>query len=254
MKKKILCLVMMMVLVFSLSTTALAEDYRGTAGWQVSFDGKKMNTNFASADMTKDVLSILPGDSITLEIALENVADKKTDWYMTNEVLQTLEDSNSSAQGGAYTYILTYLDPAGKETVLYSSEVVGGDTAARAQQEQGLHQASDRLEDFFYLDRLEKGEKSSVRLYVQLDGETQGNAYQDTLAKLQMNFAVEPIHEGTITTYVEKEVIVYTPGINTGDNNPVVLLSAAALVSGLALLILAVVKMRKRNAEKGGQP
>ena len=252
MKKKILCLVMMLVLVFSLSTTALAEDYQGTAGWKVSFDGKKMNTNFASADMTKDVLAILPGDSITLEIGLENAVDKKTDWYMTNEVLQTLEDSNNTAQGGAYTYILTYLDPAGQETILYSSEVVGGESLVRADQEEGLHQASSGLENFFYLDRLEKGEKATIRLYVKLDGETQGNAYQDTLAKLQMNFAVEPINDETITTYVEKEVIVYTPGVNTGDNNPVVLLSVAALVSGLAILLLAVVIMRKRRQE-GGQ-
>lgn len=252
MKNKILCLVMMMVLVFSMPMTALAEDHQGTAGWKVSFDGKKMNTNFASADMTKDVLAILPGDSITLQVNLENVADKKTDWYMTNEVLQTLEDSNNTAQGGAYTYILTYLDPAGQETILYSSEVVGGENLLKTGQKEGLHQATDGLKDFFYLDRLEKGEKATIRLYVQLDGETQGNAYQDTLAKLQMNFAVEPINDETITTYVEKEVIIYTPGINTGDNNPVVLLSVAALVSGLALLLLAVMAMRKRRQE-GGQ-
>lgn len=30
---------------------------------------------------------------------------------------------------------------------------------------------------------------------VALDGETQGNGYQDTLAKLQMNFAVEKVEK-----------------------------------------------------------
>ena len=108
------------------------------------------------------------------------------------------------------------------------------------------------MEDHFYLDRLESGQNASVHLFVGLDGETQGNAYQDTLAKLQMNFAVEPINEGTITNIVEKEVIVYTNGINTGDTNPVVLLSAVSLFSGLALLLLAVMMMRKRRQE-GGQ-
>ena len=56
-----------------------------------------------------------------------NEDKEKTDWYMTNEVLKSLEDSVSVAEGGAYTYILTYKDAAGTETVLYSSEVVGGE-------------------------------------------------------------------------------------------------------------------------------
>ena len=47
------------------------------------------------------------------------------------------------------------------------------------------------LEEFFYLDRLVPGGDGIVTLKVELDGETQGNTYQNTLASLQMNFAVE---------------------------------------------------------------
>ena len=48
-----------------------------------------------------------------------------------------------------------------------------------------------RLMIFFSLDTLEPGENGTVNLTVGLDGESQGNIYQDTLAKLMMNFAVE---------------------------------------------------------------
>ena len=41
------------------------------------------------------------------------------------------------------------------------------------------------------LDTLAKGDKGRITLEVELDGETQGNDYQNTLADLQMNFAVE---------------------------------------------------------------
>ena len=44
------------------------------------------------------------------------------------------------------------------------------------------------MEDYFYLDRLDKNETGTVELEVGLEGETQGNAYQNTLAKLQLNF------------------------------------------------------------------
>ena len=42
--------------------------------------------------------------------------------------------------------------------------------------------------DYFYWDRLDAGEAGKVHLTVALDGETQGNAYQDTLAKASDKF------------------------------------------------------------------
>ena len=235
MKKKILCLAMAMLLMLSMSINVLAEDFVGSNEWTVSFDGDKMNSNFKSAEMTEDILNILPGDSITLQVNLKNTDDEKSDWYMTNEVLQTLEESNDSAEGGAYTYILTYVDPAGGEVVLYSSEVVGGEGS----KEEGLHQATDGLEDYFYLGRLSKNEQAMIRLYVQLDGETQGNAYQDTLAKLQMNFAVEGVTTQTV--------------VKTGDQSPIAMISMAALGCAVVLLVLAILAMhmnRKKGAEQ----
>lgn len=45
---------------------------------------------------------------------------------MTNEVIQTLEDAQSSAEGGAYEYKLTYVGSDNAEKVLYDSSTVGG--------------------------------------------------------------------------------------------------------------------------------
>ena len=235
MKKKILCLAMAMLLMLSMSVNVLAEEFEGSKDWTVSFDGEKMDSNFKSAEMTEDILNIQPGDSITLQVNLKNADEEKADWYMTNQVLQTLEESNDAAEGGAYTYILTYVDPAGGEVVLYSSEVVGGEDA---KDEEGLHQATNGLEDYFYLGRLAKDEQAVIRLYVQLDGETQGNAYQDTLAKLQMNFAVESVGTETV--------------VKTGDQSPIAMISIVALCCALVLLVLAILAMRV-NRKKGAE-
>jgi len=257
MRKRFLCFVTAALLMAAVPLTAYAEDYQGARDWTVSFDGKKMNSNFNSAEMTEDILNIQPGDSITLQVNLKNNSEKKADWYMTNEVLQTLEDSNASAEGGAYTYILTYHDPAGEETVLYSSEVIGGENID-AGKDEGLHQATAGLEDYFYLDRLLVEESAYISLYVQLDGETQGNAYQDTLARLQMNFAVEKVNDETITEYVTQtinktETVVISNVVKTGDESPVVLFSVLLLGCGILLFVLALKVMQNRRGEEEGQ-
>ena len=255
MKKGILCLCMAMVMVLGLPMTANAEHFEGSADWLVSFTGEKMESNFKATDAANEVLTNLqPGDSIDLQVNIENKSTDKTDWYMTNEVVKTLEDSNNSAQGGAYTYILTYKAADGTETVIYSSESVGGENILKTEEAEGLHEATATLENHFYLDRLESGQKASVHLFVGLDGETQGNAYQDTLAKLQMNFAVEKVKVASPTVVkgedkkVEVERVIYA--VKTGDNSPIILYSVLMLVSAGMLLVIVTKQLRDREQSK----
>ena len=100
MKKKILCLVMTLVMTAGAATTAFARDYQGADGWQVTFDGSKMSSNFQDNDVTDEMANIQPGDSIELKVNVMNSDSGSTDWYMTNEVIQTLEDAQQSAAGG----------------------------------------------------------------------------------------------------------------------------------------------------------
>ena len=89
---------------------------------------------------------------------MENTYNADTDWYMANEVLQSLEDSDNSANGGAYSYILNYVNPRGESTLLYSSDSIGGEGDSKGGK--GLHQATSSLEEFFYLERISGGQIS----------------------------------------------------------------------------------------------
>ena len=135
--------------------------------------------------------------------------------------------------------MITYVDSDGKETVLYSSEVVGGEDADSPEGE-GLHQATASLEDYFYIDTLEESEAGVVQLYVAIEGETTGTDYQETLAKLQMNFAVEKAAEGHVITTVK-----------TGDVANLMLYSVLLLISGIVLLLAAMRTVRNRREQKG---
>jgi hypothetical protein len=257
MRKKLLCLAMTLLMVVGSTVTAFAQDYQGSDGWLVDFDGSNMKSNFTSANMNDEMADVQPGDSIELKVEIKNSGSVKTDWYMTNEVIQTLEEASDAANGGAYEYRLTYVNNANVETVLFDSETVGGDN--NADSNTGLHQATESLEDYFYLDRLDKGQSGTVHLWVQVEGETQGNGYQRTLAALQMNFAVEKVAEGTTRNVVNRvtgdnvtRTQVRNP-VKTGDNTKILLFSAIALASGLVLLGLGFysLKRRKSTAEKG---
>lgn len=243
MKKKILCLALTLFMAAGASMTAYAKDYQGKDGWEVEFDGKKLNSNFKTTDVSDETANVQPGDSIELKVQLKNSDSGKTDWYMTNEVVQSLEDAKNDASGGAYEYRLTFVNGQNEEKVLYDSAAVGGSN--ENQNEEGLHQATESLKDYFYLDRIDTGKTGTVHLWIKVEGETQGNGYQQTLAKLQMNFAVEKVAgDGT----VRKNTVVRT--VKTGDTSKVLLLCTIALISGIVLLIFGIISM-KRNRDRG---
>ena len=153
-----------------------------------------MSSNFHDKVWDDDLKGLQPGDFADFSVKIKNDYEDTTDWYMTNEVIDSLEDTrkdDSGLTGGAYSYVLTYKGNQGdsKDIVLYSSELVGGQDVSKGGQ--GLHEATNALDDWFYLDTLKKGEGGTVTLRVGLEGETLGNDYQDTFADVEMKFAVE---------------------------------------------------------------
>ena len=144
--------------------TVHAEDRKGASGWEVTFNGKKMESNFTSANMGDEINAMQPGDSVEFTITIRNTFDGKADWYMKNEVLNSLEDAGDAA-GGAYDYLLTYTDTAGETSTLYSSEKFGGDGRINGV---GLHGATKTLDDYFYLERMGSQDKGMVKLKVAL--------------------------------------------------------------------------------------
>lgn len=241
MKKRCLAFSLIMLLVLASSMTAFAEDRKGASGWEVVFDGQKLSSNFTNANMDDELYNMQPGDSVEVTVTLRNNYSGQTDWYMRNQVLQTLEDAGN-ASGGAYDYLLTYTDTAGEVSTLYSSEKFGGEGRYNGV---GLHGATTSLDDYFYLDRMGNGNTGVVKLKVALDGQTQGNTYQNTLARLQMDFATELVQSAT-----------QVPGngntreaVKTGDQTKIMLYIFLTLAAGLVLLFMAVIRLRRERED-----
>lgn len=260
MKKKWMGLLLACAMALGDGATVCAEHYQGDPGWAVDFTGSGMESNFNTSDINDAIYNLQPGDSIDISVALKNTAGRAADWWMTNKVLKSLEDTQRVAGNGGYTYILTYRPPQGEPETLYSSDTVGGERDGDMDVGEGLHEATESLSEYFYLDTLNSGEQGTISLTVALDGETQGNAYQDTLANLTLNFAVEerkdpvPVNDEGDGDGEEPggETSVRRPP-KTGDDSNLMLYVGLSLGSGLAFLILALHSLYKsKRREEGG--
>lgn len=171
MKKKILSLALTASLAVSMPLAVHGETSYGSSDWKVSFiEGDKMESNFKTSDLDEVIYGMQPGDNVVIELALRNENSSVTDWYMTNKVLQSLEESteNKETGGGAYTYRLQYTDKDGRTKSLFDSDTVGGEGESGAGE--GLHQATNATEEYMYLDTLAKGQGGHISLEVALDG------------------------------------------------------------------------------------
>ncbi len=257
MNRKIISILCLICLVCSISVTAHAGHKETTIGsvW-FNTDGKTMSNDFQKNLTDKNVESALldrlsslqPGDDVTFTINLRNDYSKSTNWYMTSKIVSSLEEG--TARDGAYTYRLWYKNnTSGKETEIFNSNRVGGDSSSGLMEiNKALKEDYDKNgEKYFYLDNLSRGQGGQIFLNIELDGETQGNAYQDRLADLKMNFAVQVAEQSGTTTSTTSS----RSAPKTGDEHNLLPYYIAMIISGLLFLYFALDSYTDRLYKKG---
>jgi len=258
--KRFLSLFMALVMAIALPAVAWAEKIDGGNFTVTYTESGDMTDDYSSSEYISRVSGMQPGDSITFEVTTRHENDTTADWYPTNEVVKSLEDG--VAQGSAYGYLLTYEGPAGSENsrTLYESTRVGGDSS------EGLAEATNALdsEDYLFLDTLRKGQEGKVSLTVTLDGDTESNAYFNTLARVKMAFAVEenvgeddPNNPSSSTTTSTRTTRTTrrrrTVLAKTGDPTSNLPLYLAAVGAGIVCIALAVRTRRSREDDEEEQ-
>lgn len=196
--------------------------------WNVTFNpSNEMVSDYNKQDADNKLKNLQPGDDVNYNVTVKNESDHATDWYMSNEVLRTLEEAGGS--NGAYTYTLSY---NGDE--IYSSSKVGGEGS------NGLTEATTATKDRIFLATLASGESGQVQLRVELDGSTQGNSYMNTLGSLQINFAVEDTVTGRTVTQTDEPGTTPDEGGSIPKTGEIVMniATALALIGGIALMVL----------------
>lgn len=240
MKRKLAALFLVVFVLQCFAVTAYAESFSGSDGMAVTFDGKNLTTNFGEGDIDQPTSAIQPGDDITFTVAVQNRSETDTAFYMTNEVLNSFLQSDDA--GGAYAYRLVY-NSAADQRVIYDSDTVGGDDTA------GLMEINNAYDgEWFYLGNLAANEDGAISLTITLDGETNGNSYQETMAALEMTFAAEPLASPSAPPGSGTPI----PSPHTGDSSHLGLWAVIMAISAAACVALVVVGKKNRR-EDGAQ-
>ena len=251
MKRIIVSLLLILLIVISISASAYAD----AKEWTITFlpngtmDSGGITSKKEGSAFFDDVISNLePGDTEEFKIHIVNSHAQTTRWYMLNEVLASLERSakaGAEIAGGAYTYKLIYAGPgATSGRILFDSSKIGGDDTGVDWNKIGLEEATADLSEYFFLDTLNSKETGTVTLSVHLEGETQGNAYQNTAAQLAMRFAVELANTSPPGSTTRTAV-------KTGDEHNLIPYYVAMVVTGLLFLYFALDAYTDRLYKKG---
>lgn len=241
------------------------------AGGSVVYDGGK---KLKETDPKLEI-PVVPGSTETTEIELRNSTDSSTNWYMSNEVLESIDDAGKSALGAAYTYTLSYRAPDGTDVVIYDSSRVGGSGS------RGLLEVNESLGDggYIFLGNLGKNEAGTVYLTIGLNGESGINHYQTLKGTLQTAFAMEIVPEGggsgggntvrnvkkirELTQLLDStgvplagpdgSLILTTGNPKTGDNSRILLYMLLALTAGIGCAVLGIPMIRgdREEGERG---
>lgn len=231
-----LTLTLMMIICLALPAYATTQSFKGKS----TFDGNKIKSNFNSGEVAQAVSNLQPGDDMKFTVSYTNNYNGETDWYLENEVVKTLEKTKgTNAKNGGYSYELIHTDSNGNRRTLFSNGSIGGEATPDGMQ--GLEQATNALDEWFFLEKLGYKETGKVTLKVALEGETQANDYMDTDGELDLRFAVEVSKSGSGSGGRR---------VNTGDTTMLKLWTAVCLMSAALLFILAA--FSRRRDRKGG--
>ena len=121
MKKRLFVLCMLCILMLSLPMVVCAEDTP-----KATFNGsKEIQYNYDdTANFGDGFVDMMPGETRSQDIILENTSDKTVDFYMRTETLKTFEEVKKTS-GAAYQVMLTVTDPEGTRVIYGGSEEDG---------------------------------------------------------------------------------------------------------------------------------
>ena len=231
---KITTLLLALMTVLMMSQAAFAQDYDGGT---FTFDGNSITNSKAASEIDQAISSLEPGDSMTFTFTYKNSSSDSTEWYLSNEVVKTLEESGG--KNGGYTYeLVNYGKKEGTVTIFRSEAVAGDDSQNPDTADKGLKSATNATKDWLYIDTLASGQSGTTKLTVALDGESQANNYQTTNGQLRIAYSVEKTATGeTVYEHVKGAV-------NTGDETNLIL-TVALFLGSLLLLLLAIMSFRR---------
>jgi len=250
MKKRIKFLCILCIAMLSLPMTVCAEEtpkatFDATTELKYNYDD---TTNFGNA-----FINMMPGETRSQDIILENISNATVDFYMKTEILKTFEEVKQTS-GAAYQVMLSVTDPNGTNIIYGGAEEDGSGRIGA--DDQGLGNLNDSMGDWYKVAELEPRTQAVITLTVSLDGESHTNAYQSAEGTFQFEFKAGYDDRNNVVTIYEQledtiiEQIIYSDVVKTGDNAMSSLWMLGIGICGACLLVLLIIKKSEKGETK----
>lgn len=232
-----------------------------TDGQNLEYTGTTANDD-GSINLGNSFQKVAPGETREETITLKNDNNRTVDFYMSTEVLQTLEDAGKAAGAG---YDISLM--AGG-TSIYNSTLGGYSADGSTSSTTGIGEINEELKGNILVATLSAGQSADVVLTIGFDGEamdnnSQGVDYSNTLGKIAFDFTAgyeDPtgitreykyVTRSGKTNYIRRVVEIIeerTPlaAVATGDG-AMLGVAAAVLAAGVFLIFAAG---RRKKAEE----
>lgn len=250
MKKRLLILCMFCITVLSLPMITYAENtpratFDGSTEIKYNYDD---TTNFGDG-----FVNMMPGETRTQDIILDNTSEKIVDFYMRTETLKTFEEVKKTS-GAAYQVMLTVTDPSGTR-VIYGGTEEDGSSRIGAD-DQGLGNLNGNINEWFKVVTLDHNQQATITMKVSLDGESHTNSYMDAEGTFQFEFKAGYDDEDNVITIFEQledviiNEIIYANNVKTGESIvPLLLIGGIGICIVLLIVVLILKKREKEEAE-----
>ena len=215
--KKLMILLSAIAMTATLVTTALAS---GT----VTYDGDSQKfifvpgSDYSPTDLFEDFKGVMPGDSITQKVQIKN--------DVSNDVKIKLYMCALGAKEGSEEFLSQLKLQVSQDGQSNLFDAPADQTA--------------QLTEWVYLGTFYSGAEIDLNVTLEVPIELD-NKFQDAIGYLDWQFKVEELP-------VEPDD---PQPPETGDTSPIVLYAIVAAVSGLSLIVVAVLLWRRRKADAG---
>lgn len=221
-KNSLKSLIIIIMIMMSMTTIHGADT-------NIIFDGNAEDFIFlnGSQDLFDNFKNIMPGEIREQDIVLKNTDHRELRFYLSAKVIDSLDKDTSGLS--IYNISITNEDEEFYRGTL--------DDLAKL--------SAGRMSEDTLLATLQKGETTTIKMTLEVNGDSMDNTYQNREGLIQFKFSVEELDDATTIIEVVKNIYQQ---VRTGDIS--VITPMIGLIAGSGLVIIYLLRRKKDKEDR----
>jgi hypothetical protein len=198
----------------------------------------KTASAFTKVEKDLDFQDMEPGEERTAVISLVNNSDAEMSFYISGDMVYNIADAGSADKNAIYQLDMT----KDTDTTPFFTGLIGSSENKKIKK---ANTGLNYLQDNTLLATLAKGDSTTIRIKLSLDGDSAENVYMNKAGKIRINVNASQASPKVFADEETVNPIIKYITVQTGDSSHIVLYLAVAFG---ALAVAAICMVIKRNS------